>query len=128
MTVKIVGILASKNLISQGYPFLESIYSFLNWGDELYISDDSNDGTYEILKRLAKNKRIHLYKYKWPELKEGRAIGAAYNNLIQTVKKKTNNKGYVFELQANEVAHEKSYYKLRNLPEAYLETKLFIFP
>ena len=50
---KIIGILAAKNLISQGYPFLEAIYSFLNWGDELYISDGySNDGTFDILSKL----------------------------------------------------------------------------
>ncbi|MCL4396819.1 hypothetical protein M1494_00530 [Candidatus Parvarchaeota archaeon] len=129
MKAKIIGILASKNLVSQGYPFLEAIYSFLNWGDELYISDGySNDGTYEILERLSKNKRIHIYRYRWPELKKGASIGAAYNNLIETAKKRVGKQDYIFELQANEIAHEESYNKLRNLIKEYQQTKVFVLP
>ena len=129
MKAKIIGILAGKNLFSQGYPFLEAIYSFLNWGDELYISDGySNDETYKILKRLSKNKRIHVYKYKWPQLSNGRAIAAAYNNLIFTAKRRTNKSDYIFQLQANEIVHESEYTRLRSLPEEYPKTKLFIFP
>lgn len=129
MKAKIIGILAGKNLVSQGYPFLEAIYSFLNWGDELYISDGySNDGTYEILERLSENKRIHTYRYKWPELNKGGAIAAAYNNLIVTAKHKADKNDYIFQLQANEVVHESKYIELRHLPEEYPKAKLFILP
>lgn len=129
MKRKIIGILAAKNLVSQGYPFLEAIYSFLNWGDELYVSDGySNDGTFDILSRLSKNKRIHLYRYRWPDLKKGVSIGAAYNNLIETAKKRTGKQDYIFELQANEIAHEETYNNLRNLVEEYPQNKVFILP
>ena len=43
-------------------PFLEVIYSFLNWGDKLYISDDSNDSTELILNKLTFSSKIKLYK------------------------------------------------------------------
>ena len=129
MKSKIIGIMAAKNLISQGYPFLEAIYSFLNWGDELYISDGySNDATFDLLKRLVRNKKIHVYKYEWPKVKRGKAIGYAYNNLVEYTRKRIRKEDYIFELQANEVAHEGVYEKLRNLPEEYPKTKIFILP
>jgi hypothetical protein len=129
MKGKIIGILAAKNLISQGYPFLEAIYSFLNWGDELYISyTKSTDGTLEVLKQLAKNPKIHLYRYDWPDIKKARAIGLAYTDLIKRAQKNTKKGDYLFELQANEVASEKTYDKLRTLPEEFNGIKMFILP
>jgi glycosyltransferase involved in cell wall biosynthesis len=129
MERRIIGLLAVKNAVSQGYPFLESIYSFLNWGDELYISDgNSTDGTLEILKQLAKNRKIHLYNYNWPDLKKGRAIGLAYTDLIKKTQRNAKKGDYLFELQANEVASEKTYDKLRNLPEEFDGIKMFILP
>ena len=120
MKPKIIGIMAAKNLVSQGYPFLESIYSFLNWGDELYIGDDSSDETYAILGRIARNKRIKVFKLPWKNAtKKGKAIGIAYNDLIKTVKRKARPDDFIYELQSNEIAHEDIYGELRDLPEQY---------
>ena len=41
----IVGIMATMDVLSQGYPFLEAVHSFLSWGDELVVVDGSSDGT-----------------------------------------------------------------------------------
>ena len=129
MPKKILGILAAKNLVSQGYPFLESIYSFLNWGDELYIGDDSNDETYNVLTELSKNKRIKLFKLPWKNVTVGgAAIGLAYNDLIKTVKRKTGPDDFIYELQSNEVAHEDIYKELRSLPEEYPYYKGYFVP
>ena len=41
----IVGIMATMDVLSQGYPFLEAVHSFLSWGDELMVVD----GTWRIV-------------------------------------------------------------------------------
>ena len=64
MRPQIIGFMPSYNLYSQGYPFLETIYSALHVVDKLYITDGSTDGTAEILKRL-RSKKIHVYHKDW---------------------------------------------------------------
>jgi hypothetical protein len=131
MEAKIIGILSTRNVLSQGYPFLEAIYSFLNWGDKLYIGDDSNDGTEEILNRLSKNKKIKLFKIKWEEKKGhrgGEVIGMSYNALLNKIKNLEDPKNWVFELQSNEIAHEATYKELRGLHKKYNFSRGFLLP
>jgi hypothetical protein len=129
MKTKIIGVMAAKNLVSQGYPFLEAIYSFLNWGDELYVGDDSSDETYAILSRIAKNKRIKVFKLPWKNAtKKGKAIGIAYNDLIKTVKRKVKPNDFIYELQSNEITHEDIYEEMRALPEQYPYYKGYFVP
>ena len=119
---KIIGIMAVKNAISQGYPFLEAIYSFLNWGDELYLGDDSNDGTETILHTIKLSNKIKLFKIKWPSdpklIAKGGVIAHVHNELLKNVKLH-NKDAMVFYLQANEITHEDSYEELRNLYNLY---------
>jgi glycosyltransferase involved in cell wall biosynthesis len=133
MQTKIVGVLALKNVLSQGYPFLESIYSFLSFGDKLYISDGgSDDGTEEILKRISKNKKIKFYpKQKWiKQSKGGSAIGNAYNSLLSRVKSEIKDKQnvYIMEIQANEIIHEASYNSIKSLPVLYPQYRGYVLP
>ncbi len=53
---KIIGFMPTYNTLSQGYPFIEAIYSALNVCDKLYIIDGSNDGTEKYLKKYQKIK------------------------------------------------------------------------
>ena len=119
---KIIGIMAIKNAISQGYPFLEAIYSFLKWGDELYLGDDSNDGTETILDTIKLSNKIKLFKIKWPSdsklIAKGGVIAHVHNELLKNVKLH-NKDAMVFYLQANEITHEDSYEELRNLYNLY---------
>jgi len=126
----IVGIMVTKNAISQGYPFIESIYSFLSWGDELYVADDSLDGTEKILNTLSKNSKIKLYKISWGSFnsQRGEVIGKVYNSLLNKVRIEKGKKGWVFEVQANEVFHEDSYEWLRKLQEIYKDKVEFVIP
>lgn len=133
MKSRIYAVLAIKNGISQGYPFLEAIKSFLEWGDRLYISDGgSTDGTEEVLKRISKNKKIRLYtKQAWaPDKKHGTAIGEAFNHVLSLAKADANKEKnvYFMEIQANEVIHEETYSQLKDLPDLYPQYKGYILP
>lgn len=113
MKAKTIGILASKNLVSQGYPFLEAIYSHLPVCDKIVIGDDSNDGTSQILKDLSKNNKIEVFNLKWKYNKKntrgGKVIGDVYNNLLNIVKNEYSKKyTWVFEIQANEILEKAS--------------------
>ena len=124
MKPKIAGVLSLKNAISQGYPFLESIYSFLSFGDELFIEDgESSDGTLEILEEISKNKKIKLFSgYKWLSVsKKGHAIRDAYNHVLKKVKDYYQNKQgvYLMQVQANEIIPEENYRYIKLLPNIY---------
>ena len=54
----------SYNLFSQGYPFLEVIYSSLFVCDKMYIFDGSSDETSKILSML-RNERIKIARMEW---------------------------------------------------------------
>lgn len=61
------------NCISQGYPFIESIYNLLPLADEIIIVDcGSTDGTKELLESLSLNPNIHIYHDSWEMGKGGR--------------------------------------------------------
>lgn len=129
---KIIGIMSVRNVLSQGYPFLEAIHNFLSWGDILYISDGfSNDGTEKILSQLSKSKRIKIYKDIWDlnnkYFKNGQIIAKVNDNLLKKVKDRHKN-DVIFFLQANEVTHENSFKELRELPEQYPDYKGYVLP
>lgn len=67
----ISGFMIVKNVLKQGYPFVEAIASALPICDEFLISDGySTDGTFEILKRISSlNKKIRIFRYNWPKTK-----------------------------------------------------------
>lgn len=128
---KIIGIMAIKNAVSQGYPFLEAIYSFLNWGDELYLADDSNDGTENIVYTLKQSNKIKLFKISWPSDKKftgnGGVIAYVHSQLIKKIKLDYDD-AMIFYLQANEIAHEQAYTELRDLYKQYPDYLGYLFP
>ena len=133
----IVGVMVSKDLMSQGYPFLESIYSFLGWGDLLYVGDDSSDPTRDILRRISGG-RLRVLRVPWGSAGEegglvmkgrrGEAIGRAYSALLGEVRKGLGRGDWVYELQANEVFHEDAYEAMRSLPSLHPGKTKFMVP
>ena len=133
MKSKIIGIMAVKNAISQGYPFLEAVNSFLGFGDKLYIEDgNSTDGTFEILKEISVNKKIKVFGgYDWSTTaKSGYAIGTAYNHVLKKVKDiyKNSHDTYLVEIQANEIFHESIYKEIKELLILYPQAIGYILP
>ncbi|MCX8196179.1 MAG: glycosyltransferase family 2 protein [Acidilobaceae archaeon] len=114
-----------RNVLSQGYPFLEAIAQALPVCDEFLISDGmSEDGTYEALQRAAAlNKKIRLYREEWPQKGFHEELRIATNMLLRKCQG-----DYVFYVQANEVVHEESWDYLRELPEIWPEAITFSFP
>jgi glycosyltransferase involved in cell wall biosynthesis len=54
------------NCISQGYPFVESLFNLTSLVDEIVIVDcGSTDGTRELLTQLATNPHIRIYDDQW---------------------------------------------------------------
>lgn len=104
----------TNNVLSQGYPFVESIISAIPICDEFIICDGySTDGTWETLKTLAKiYPKIKLYKDKWAnKSKEGNVLSIMTNK----AKERCNGK-FLLYLQSNEVIHEESANRIKSLP------------
>ncbi|MCL4398889.1 hypothetical protein M1293_00020 [Candidatus Parvarchaeota archaeon] len=112
MAIKLVGVLAVKDVVTQGYPFLGATQSFLAVGQKLYISDcSSTDGTEEILLRIAKNKKIKLFlKQRWePYSKKGVSIHKAYQNILDIAKSDIGNKKDTYIMESRPM---KSYMRI----------------
>ena len=64
----ISGFMIVKDVLKQGYPFVEAVASSLPICDEFLISDGySTDGTFEIVQRMANlNKKIKFFRQAWP--------------------------------------------------------------
>jgi glycosyltransferase involved in cell wall biosynthesis len=114
-----------KNVLKQGYPFAEAIASALPICDEFLISDGySTDGTFEILKQISSlNKKIRIFRYKWPETKNLAVLGEVTNALRHKCRF-----NYIFYVQANEVIHEANIELIKALPEMMPTVYTFSFP
>ncbi|MCW6161563.1 MAG: hypothetical protein LVQ97_05245 [Candidatus Micrarchaeales archaeon] len=115
-----IGFMPSFDVLSQGYPFLEAIYSHLKICDDIYILDASKDATLKIL-RTFKNKRIHVYHTKLESTysKNGEIIKDMSNKLLKIIKNGKTGKNYIFYFQANEIIHENSYKFLSKILDRY---------
>lgn len=105
-----------KDILTKGYPFVESILSALPLCDEFVISDGySEDGTYEILEKLAEiHPKIKLIRVKWnldnKNRQNGKFLAETGNATMRFCKGR-----YIFYHQASEIIHEKSVNKIRQL-------------
>jgi len=115
----------TRNVLSQGYPFLEVVVQALPVCDELLVGDGgSTDGTLELLRKLEElNPKIKVYVDPWP----GR--GFAYDLRWATNRMLERCKGdYILYIQANEVIHERSWEYLRHIHEIYPGRWTFSLP
>jgi len=108
----ITGIFTIRNAIDAGYPFVESILSALSFCDEILVNDGgSNDGTFQYLCRLKESySQIKIYKIPDRGKAKWQAIDDVLNVLIKKVKT-----DWIFELQGDEMFHEKDVSSIKDL-------------
>jgi hypothetical protein len=121
----ISGFMIVKNVLKQGYPFVEAIASALPICDEFLISDGlSTDGTYEVVRRLASvNSKIKLFQHKWPDKKNIFVLADVTNELRAKCQF-----DYIFSMQANEIVHENTADFIKSLPNMHPNVETFSLP
>ncbi len=121
----ISGFMIVKDVLGQGYPFVEAIASALPICDEFLISDGySTDGTYEVVERISSlNPKVKVYRYQWPDKKDLTVLADVTNELRSKCRFQ-----YIFSVQANEVIHEQSAPFIKALPSMLPSVDTFSFP
>ncbi len=121
----ISGFMITKNVLRQGYPFVEAIASALPICDEFLISDGfSSDGSYEILQKMAaSNPKIKIFQDPWPVKKNSTLLSDITNTLRPRCRYK-----YILYMQANEIIHEQSQQYIKTIPIIFPKVETFSFP
>lgn len=121
----ISGFMITKNVLEQGYPFVEAIASALPACDEFLVSDGySTDGTYEVLEKIAKtNQKVKIYQYHWPDKKDMTVLADVTNEVRGKCQYE-----HIFSVQANEIIHEQAAPFIKALPSTYPTVNTFSFP
>jgi glycosyltransferase involved in cell wall biosynthesis len=121
----ISGFMIVKDVLEQGYPFVEAIASALPICDEFLISDGySKDGTYEVLERISSlNPKVKVYRHQWPNKKDITVLADVTNEVRSKCRFQ-----YIFSVQANEVIHELSAPFIKALPSMLPKIETFSFP
>jgi hypothetical protein len=125
--VTLTGFMVVRNGISQGYPFLEAVRAALPICDEFLIGDGgSDDGTWEALEELRERERdrVQLYRSPWPKGIDRRHVIAAETNRL----KERCRTRYCFNVQANEIVHERTLREIALQPQLHPEGELFRLP
>jgi glycosyltransferase involved in cell wall biosynthesis len=123
--VMISGFMIVKDVLKQGYPFVEAIASALPICDEFLISDGySTDGTYEVVKRISSlNPKVKVYRQKWPDKK----ISTVLTDVTNELRSKCSFQ-YILSVQANEIIHEQSAPFIKALPTMFPNLDTLSFP
>jgi len=113
-----------KDVLKQGYPFVESIASALPICDEFLISDGySQDGTYEVIQKIAiLNPKVKVFRDPWPNKKNVTVLTDVTNILRARC-----HCDYIFLVQANEVIHEQSAPLIKAFPKIFPQVDTFSF-
>lgn len=121
----ISGFMIIKNVLKQGYPFVEAVASALPICDEFLISEGySSDGTFEIVEKMAKlNRKIKVFRQEWPSSKRFSILAEVTNSIRKKCKF-----DYILSLQANEIIHEDSTEFVKCLPQIFPDVQTFSFP
>jgi len=125
VAIMISGFMIVKDVLEQGYPFVEAIASALPICDEFLVSDGySTDGTYEVLNKISNlNPKVKVYRSKWPRKKNLTVLADVTNELRRKC-----HFDYIFSVQANEIIHEKSVPFIKALPSMLPHVDTFSFP
>jgi len=116
-----------KDVASQGYPFVEAIRSALPICDEFLVSDGcSTDETWPVLEVLQKKypEKLKLFRDCW----DNPATRGPNLAFMTNVLKPRCLGRYCFNLQANEILHERSLEDIKRLPRHYPSAELFRLP
>jgi len=121
----ISGFMIVKDVLGQGYPFVEAIASALPICDEFLVSDGySSDGTYEVLEKIkALNPKVKLYRQQWPKKRTANVLTTVTNEVRRKCRFE-----YIFSVQANEIVHEDSVPFIKALPRMLPYAETFSFP
>lgn len=121
----ISGFMVVKNVLKQGYPFVEAISSALPICDEFLISDGySEDGTYEVIQKIADlNSKIKVFQDQWPTKKNSSVLSEVTNVVRARCRC-----DYIFYVQANEIIHEQSAAYIKAIPSIFRQVDTFSFP
>jgi hypothetical protein len=121
----ISGFMIVKNVLKQGYPFVEAVAAALPICDEFLISEGySTDGTFEIVERMTKlNSKIKMFREEWPTAKKWSILAEVTNSVRKKCKY-----DYILSIQANEVIHEESAEFIKSLPAIFPNVQSFSFP
>ena len=121
----ISGFMIVKNVLEQGYPFVEAIASALPICEEFLISDGySTDGTFETIEKISKlNSKVKVFRQEWPNIKSANALTEVTNGLRKKCRFE-----YIFSVQANEIIHEDSAPFIKALPNMLPYADTFSFP
>lgn len=121
----ISGFMIVKDVLKQGYPFVEAIASALPICDEFLVSDGySTDGTYEVLQKIAAaNPKVKVHQLQWPTRKDVTVLSEVTNEVRSKCRYK-----YILSIQANEIIHEQSAPLIKALPEMFPSVDTFSFP
>ena len=121
----ISGFMIVKDVVKQGYPFVEAVASVLPICDEFLISEGySSDSTFEIVEQLAKlNRKIKVLRQEWPVSRRYSILAEVTNALRRKCRFE-----YMFSIQANEIVHEDSLGYIRSLSQIFPNVQTFSFP
>ena len=121
----ISGFMIVRDVLKQGYPFVEAIASALPFCSDFLISDGySTDGTFEVLEKIsAANPKVKVFREKWPEKGHVSVLADVTNNLRSRC-----SQPYIFMLQANEIVHEENATFIKALPAMFPNAETFSFP
>ncbi|MEK6879812.1 MAG: glycosyltransferase [Nanoarchaeota archaeon] len=106
---KISGYATVYNALHLGYPVEESVLSMLGFADEVVIVDGvSNDGTYELLQKLAeKDNRLKLYQNEWDWAEPG------IDGQMKAFARALCESEFCWQQDIDEVVHEDDYQKIK---------------
>ncbi len=125
--ILISGFMVVKDVVAQGYPFLEAITAALRVCDEFLISEGySSDETWSALEWLQRKfpDKIRLYRDEWHGSRwHGQIIAEMQNVVLARCRGE-----YCLNVQANEILHEDTCEELRALPELYPGAEIFNLP
>ena len=110
--MKLGGTIFVRNGLQYDYCFVEAINSLKEFCDEVIVLDaGSDDGTEEVVKKMAdtKTKVICLDREEWFSQHGKEKLAYFTNRAIDHLTAEWN-----FNLQADEIVHEKSYKPIRN--------------
>lgn len=125
--LKVSCIMIARNLLVQGYPFVEAIQSVMPYCSEMIISEGfSTDGTYEVLQRLVKifNDKMIIYRKKW---EGGRNMGEAFAREFNEIKTKCSG-DYILRLDPDHIFDTETVKELLLVAKAYPKVDMFYLP
>ena len=115
---QLAGAMFVRNGIKYDYCFREAIHSLLNFCDEVFVVDaGSTDGTLQALHsiRHPNLKVISLSEKEWNKQSGRGKEKLCYFSNLAIDYAELNDYEYVFYCQADEVVHENSYWRIREL-------------